>query len=286
MAPDYRDRPVNLVSEPGWCDWLDSPAGRYLLAWEQAQCDRLVDDVFGFYALQCGMPALDGLRHSRISRRILAWRPGDGEPRSDSPVNFEGGPRDEARIAGVRIDQFMELPFGDQTLDLLVLPHVLEFERAPHQVLREADRVLRPDGRLVVIGLNPVSLWGARELLPTRLARAFLPRHEQLITLPRLRDWLELLSFEAVSLAHGCYRPACRTQAALDRSAFLERAGDRWWPICGAVYALAAIKRVRGLRLVGKLRRSLAASAPATVAGTRRGAHADRSCRPRGTAER
>jgi len=272
---------VTQGPEPGWRAWLDSPAGRYLLAWEQQQCDRLVDEVFGFYAVQCGLPELDGLRHSRISRRILAWSPRDGLPPPEAApltARADASACPESAIASVRVEQFAELPFGAQTLDLLVLPHVLEFAREPHQVLREADRVLRPEGRLVVIGLNPVSLWGARELVPRSLARGFLPPHEQLITPPRLRDWLALLSFDAVGLFHGCYRPACRTQAALERSAFLERAGDRWWPICGAAYALAAVKRVRGLRLVGKLRRVHPAGAPAAVAGTRRSAAPEDRC--------
>ena len=82
---DYKDAPVTPVPEYeyGWRGWLDSPAGRYLLAWEQQQCDRLVDEVVGFYAVQCGLPELDGLRHSRISRRIQAWSPRDGLPGAD-----------------------------------------------------------------------------------------------------------------------------------------------------------------------------------------------------------
>jgi SAM-dependent methyltransferase len=268
-----------------WPAWLESPSGRYLLAWEQAQCDRLVEDVFGFYAVQCGMPSLEGLRASRIARRIRVWGLHDGLPpvapcvEPDVVVGLAQPP------AGVRVEHFGELPFGSQTLDLLILPHVLEFAPDPHAVLREADRVLRPEGRLVVTGLNPVSLWGARRLLPGWMASPFLPAHDQLIAPPRLRDWLKLLSFEAERTAHGCYRPACRTQAGLDRSAFLERAGDRWWPICGAVYALSAVKRVRAMRLVGPLRRRGSAAAPVAAAGTRRSAAETFDARSRGEGE-
>lgn len=253
-----------------WPSWLESPSGRYLLAWEQAQCDRLVEDVFGFYAVQCGMPVLEGLRASRIARRIHAWSLRDGMPCATPRIADDALADAERPPAGVRVEHFGELPFGAQTLDLLILPHVLESAPDPHAVLREADRVLRPEGRLVLTGLNPVSLWGARQLMPNWIAAPFLPAHDQLIATPRLRDWLKLLSFETERIDHGCYRPACRTQAGLDRSAFLERAGDRWWPICGAVYALSAIKRVRAMRLVGALRRHASAAAPVAAAGTRR----------------
>jgi SAM-dependent methyltransferase len=272
VAADYKDGFLSAGDAISWPAWLDSPSGRYLLAWEQRQCDLLVEDVFGFYAVQCGMPALEGLRASRIARRIRAWSLRDGLP-SAAPCTAGQAETEVAQApAGVRVEHFAELPFGAQTLDLLVLPHVLEFAPDPHAVLREADRVLRPEGRLVVTGLNPVSLWGARGLLPGWVASPFLPAHDQLIAPPRLRDWLKLLSFESERLAHGCYRPACRTQSGLDRSAFLERAGDRWWPICGAVYALSAVKRVRAMRMVGPLRRRAGAAAPVAAAGTRRSA--------------
>ena len=70
-------------------------------------------------------------------------------------------------------------------------------------------------------------------------------------TLPRLRDWLKLLSFELDRSRYGCYRPACSTSAWLARTEFMEQVGDRLWPICGAGYVVSAVKRVRGMRLIG-----------------------------------
>ena len=85
--------------------------------------------------------------------------------------------------------------------------------------------------------------------------------------MPRLRDWMKLLSFEIDSGHYGCYAPPCRTQKWLDRMQFMERAGDRWWPICGAVYMVSAVKRVRGMRLVGPAwkRRAAPHAAPAVA---------------------
>ncbi|MFM8557801.1 MAG: class I SAM-dependent methyltransferase, partial [Betaproteobacteria bacterium] len=127
-----------------WRAWLDSPPGRYLLAWEQAVLDDAVVDVFGYHALQCGPPGQDFLRSNRMPHRIVAHAGSD--PALGAGTNH----------SLLSIDQFEELPFASQSLDLVVLPHVLEMTSDPHQVLREVDRVLRPEGRLIVTGFNPV----------------------------------------------------------------------------------------------------------------------------------
>ncbi len=238
-----------------WREWLASPPGRYALAWEQAQLDLAVADVFGFHALQCGLPELDALRDNRMPHRIRAF-----------------GPRDQPAPGGsdLLVEHFEELPIASHSVDLVVLPHVLELATDPHQVLREVDRVLRPEGRVIVSGFNPVSLWGGRQWLTRPVSRRpFLPRQGHFIGLPRLRDWLKLLSFELDGGRYGCYRPPCRTQKWLDRTQFMEAAGDRWWPICGALYFVSAVKRVRGMRLIGPAwRQARTAHAPAAVVPT------------------
>jgi SAM-dependent methyltransferase len=217
-----------------WRQWLASPPGRYVLDWEQAQFDATLADVFGFHAVQCGLPELDTLRENRIQHRFRCFQPDD-----------------QPAVADLWFDDCEALPFATQSLDLVVLPHVLEFAEDPHQVLREVDRVLRPEGRVVITGFNPVSLWGGRHLSGRAIGHPWLPCDGQPIGLPRLRDWLKLLGFEQERGRFGCYRPPCRSERWLERTAFMESAGDRWWPICGAVYLIAAVKRVRGLRLVG-----------------------------------
>ncbi|MBP8308905.1 MAG: methyltransferase domain-containing protein [Burkholderiaceae bacterium] len=254
---------MSSLATDHWNTWLDSAPGRYMLAWEQQEHDRLVDDVFGFYAVQCGLPQLDCLRASRMSSRIHARTQADLDDALVPADAHQNG------VTTVRVGHFGELPFGSQTLDLIVLPHVLEFAIDPHEVLREVDRVLRPEGRVIVTGLNPVSLWGARQTLVRGLLPPFLPREGHFIAPPRLRDWLKLLSFEPDRVRYGCYRPPCRTETWLERTRFFESAGDRWWPICGAIYSLSAIKRVHSMRLVGAVRRLLPANAPAVVAGAR-----------------
>ena len=245
--------------------WLTTPPGRYLLAWEQAQLDRVVADVFGFHALQLGLPELDGLRANRMPHRWVALDrlAGDGTP-----------PRAIALLT-----QGDALPFDERSLDLVVLPHALELARDPHQTLAEVERVLMPEGRLVILGFNAASLWGLRQrggLMRRALggkAPLFLPRPGDFIGYWRLRDWLRLLSFEVEGGRFGAYRPALRSERWLERFAWMDRIGDRWWPVFGAVYMVQAVKRVRGMRLVGlaKTERVKAPAAPAVA--THRGVH-------------
>jgi SAM-dependent methyltransferase len=235
--------------------WLDTPPGQYLLAWEQANLDRVVADLFGFHALQLGLPQLEALRGNRMPHRWLA---------SDEAV--------VPRAVALQCDTDA-LPFPERSLDLVVLPHTLELARDPHRTLAEVERVLMPEGRVVILGFNAASLWGLRQRLgrARRLlggkAPSFLPRPGEFIGYWRLRDWLRLLSFEVEGGRFGAYRPAISSPRWLERFAWMDRVGDRWWPVFGAVYMVVAVKRVRGMRLVGlaKRERVKAVAAPATV---------------------
>lgn len=220
-------------SDP-WRRWLGGVAGQYLLNWEREHLDQLVTNWFGYHAIQLGLGVLPALQSSRISTRLLV---------EDSLEHIEG--------AQLLVDGFESLPFADESVDLVVVPHALEFASDPHQVLREVVRVLRPEGKVVVIGLNPVSLWRMQQGIARVVGQSQMPREGQWIAMPRIRDWLKLLSCEIDAVSYGCYRPICGSSQWVERTRFLERAGDRWWPICGAVYTVSAVKRVTPLRLIG-----------------------------------
>jgi SAM-dependent methyltransferase len=205
--------------------WLSTPQGAYVLGWELAQYDSAVDDVFGFRAVQVGLPEVDFLRQNRIPYRFsLALEPG-------------------AQLAA----DPLQLPLASQSVDLIVLPHVLEFHHNPHEVLREVERVLMPEGHVVISGFNTASLWRVRQIFAFEKNT---PWDARFIGLLRLREWLRLLGFELNGGMFGCYAPPFRQEAWLERFAFMEKAGARWWPIAGGIYVVRAIKRVHGMRLV------------------------------------
>jgi len=233
--------------------WLQTPAGVYMRAWEQSCLDNLTVDIFGYNAVQIGLPELDALAANRMPNKWLA----------DIRVRQPGAAAALRQVA-VTLD-YQELPFASQSIDLVVLPHVLEFAAEPHQVLREVERVLIPEGQVIICGFNPRSLWGARHALSRVSSKYFLPRTEELISMPRIKDWLKLLNMGASQSYFGCYAPACRTEQWLHRCAFMDRAGARWWPYLGGAYIVQAIKRVKGMHLIGPAWTKKTAATPVVV---------------------
>jgi SAM-dependent methyltransferase len=261
--------------------WLHTPAGQYLLAWEQERLDQALSDAFGFHALQLGLPEIDGLRANRMPHR---WVASDTLYVPDPlPLPPPVDPMLTTQPAHPTIAlhcEFDALPFPDNSIDLVVLPHTLELARDPHLTLREVERVLVAEGRVAICGLNPASLWGVRQRAG-RLRRTvgrgserglYLPDSGEFIGYWRLRDWLRLLGFEVEAGRFGCWRPPLRGEKWLQRFAWLDPIGDRWWPVLGAVYFLEAVKRVRGMRLVGLVRsdKRTARAATSVVAQRRR----------------
>lgn len=252
-------------------DWLKTPPGEYLLAWEHAQFNDAVSDIFGYHALQLGLPELDTLQANRMPHQWLAVESLPASVFCDDGESGSGASSSRPRAA--LVTDSGALPFPENSLDLVVLPHTLEQSHDPHATLREVERVLVPEGRVVISGLNPASLWGMRQSRGHFYQRLgyddmFLPESGEFIGCWRLRDWLRLLSFEVESARFGCYRPALTNEKWLARFDWMDQAGKRWWPIFGAVYFLVAVKRVRGMRLLEpawKARKPIAA-APAAVA--------------------
>jgi SAM-dependent methyltransferase len=206
-------------------EWLECDLGRYALECELAWFDRISSDIFGFKAVQLGICQVDFLRGNRMPYRICAGQAGSG--------------------MHCALEQ---LPISSESLDLVVLPHALEFSLHPHQLLRECERVLRPEGTLLVSGFNPASLWGLRRLITGK--GSGYPWQGRFLRLHRIKDWLALLGFDLLGGCMVCYAPPINRADWLVRFAFLESAGDRWWALGGGVYLLHAVKRREGMRLI------------------------------------
>ncbi len=247
----------------GLGDWLQTPAGQGVLAWEQAQFQLSVADVFGFHAVQLGLPPIHALAASRMPHRwVLA---NEADLASHHPGDDVAAWADPAA-----------LPFPDASVDLLVLPHTLELAADPHGVLMEVERVLVPEGRVILSLFNPVSLWGLRQarahacgrLGLERLGRLFLPSAGDFIAPWRARDWLSFMGLEVQTQCYGMYGWPATSPRWIERWRWMDRVGARWWPMLGALYFVVAVKRVRGMRMLGPAWRPRPQSAlrPAAVA--------------------
>ena len=162
-------------------NWLTTTLGQYLLQHEQQMYDAAVGDIFGFNAVQLGLLQMDTLKNSRIPH-ILHVGNSAGEVLCESDY----------------------LPFSESCIDLICLPHVLEFSENPHQTLREAERILVPEGHLILTGFNPISAWGLKYAL---CKEEGYPWNGHFFTLSRIKDWLALLGLEYVRGQMHCYEP-------------------------------------------------------------------------------
>ena len=208
--------------------WFDTPLGEILLQQERARLRPLLSGLFGYYLLQVGFPCL----------RITPELAGRTMPVLVTP---ELPP---ARVGGWVCGDPLQLPVAGDSVDAVLLWHTLDFTHDPRQLLREAERVLIAEGRLIVVGFNPWSLWGGWRLLHSR---RHIPWCGHFFSQGRLHDWLSLLGFELEQSDYLMFRPPLQQRLLMERLQGLEQLGQRSRLLPGGVYILEAVKRVAAL---------------------------------------
>jgi SAM-dependent methyltransferase len=201
--------------------------------------------LYGPIAIQYGAPDFSQfLQSSNAIRRIHS---------------LSGRVSQESTLSGALLYSLPStMPFGAKSVNLLILPHVLEFSADPHQVLREAERVLVPEGHLVLVCFNPNSLWGICKSMSYIVNKEPpAPWGGRFFGLSRVKDWLSVLGFEVISGSSVCFAPPVKSSNVRARLGFLDKAGARWWPMWAAVFILVVRKREIGLTplVVGWTRR-------------------------------
>lgn len=175
---------------PALKSWFDSPMGRQLVNEERALIEAALEGAFGHSLLELS-----------LCPRMLAPKP-DAIRR-----HYCVGPPTQSAL-GKNLDIFSEfasLPIANESQDVVVIHHLLEFVRNPHNMLRELERVIVPHGKLLIVGFNPVSLLGLRLFIAGRLSRSSIWR-QHLLTTFRLIDWLNLLGFDINHRWYGFHR--------------------------------------------------------------------------------
>ncbi len=205
-------------------DWFASDLGQQLLAEQQQVVDSILGSVFGYHLLEVGLlPDVTLHRQSTASHKF-----------SMLPAVSLDMPAEAV------VGSAAELPFASECIDAVILHHALDFAESPHQVLREAARVLRPGGKLVVVGFNPASFWGLYRKLSSRATE--VPWCSWFIRQRRLHDWLTLLELKQEQALSGFYRPPLRSQRWMERLEFVERWGGRYRVGNGAFHVTLASK--------------------------------------------
>lgn len=214
--------------------WLETPLGRALLAQEARLLEEALDGLFGVDCLQLGIwgEPRTFLRFARTQRTACIANP-PNSPNGEPPSAY---------------GRMHRLPVATDSIDVLILPHTLDFSSRQHEVLREVHRVLRSDGHLIVLGFKPGGLWGLRRLIP---GAGLPPSTNHLINDRQLSDWLKLLGLNIHGLTRYFFKwPITGTHVS--QSQVWEQRGGRWWPELAACYMLTAQKRLHTLTPVNK----------------------------------
>jgi SAM-dependent methyltransferase len=204
-------------------NWFESRLGQALMHEEQACLREKVASIFGYYLVQIGAlnTEFELLNRSPARNRIL--------------LHGEMGPG-----VDLKADPCY-LPLASDSIDGVILPHTLDFSPDPHQMVREVERVLIPEGKVVLSGFNPWSQWGVGRLFRRRSGN--MPWCGHFFSLKRVQDWFSLLGFDLEEVDYLHYRPPIHNQMVMQKLAFMETAGRRVWPKSGGVYVMQAVKR-------------------------------------------
>ncbi len=222
-------------------NWFQSPLGQHLLNSEMVHLQPILPHLFGFYLLQIGNIGQGQLLNSsRIIHRYLLDNP-IGPPFDNSYSTLCAHPH--------------QLPFAQDSIDVILLPHLLDYAEQPYLILEEVKRVLLPEGHLIILGFNKLSLWeltrwlpGRSQILPNKLSYSY-----------PLREWLTSLNLEVIH--HTSFFLACSLSKRLQNSLtnnstyststqdlpWLEKFAERWLYRFGAVYLLVVKKRITAL---------------------------------------
>ena len=224
----YPEDDEAYAHRPALEDWFGSELGTMLLQRETELLSQRLGPLFGYYLLQ-----LSALVETDLS----------GASKIRHRFQFSSSPQRPGRSGAV--SQFEALPLESDSVDVVVLHHVLEFTRHPHRILREAHRVLMPHGHLLLVCINPWSLFGLR----TRALASYRgsPWRGHMITSSRMMDWLSLLDMRVTDIKQGFHHLPIQAPRVLHKFDRAWAHAERYSLPFGGVYLIEARKHMIAL---------------------------------------
>ena len=204
-------------------EWYQTPLGQRLFEDLKVQLDPLLTTTFGYYSLQIGCPGYSHqlLESCRVKRQFS--------------LASENGGADIQAYPSL-------LPVATDSIDLVVLMHHLSNTTEPHAILREAARVLIPEGKLIIIDFNPLSLWGVRHFFQSWLEQA--PWSGHYYSARRLTDWMQLLGFDQLKHFRVGFMPPIHRGSEIRLFSWLEKGLKNWLKFSGALNVLVFDKNI------------------------------------------
>jgi SAM-dependent methyltransferase len=147
--------------------------GRVIFETERQALNSYLEKIFGYHLLQLdGDPNLMSFEHSPIAHKTYF---------SSKIKNCSH----DSTVCG----NFDALPFLTDSIDLVVMPHLLETTSNLKSILDEIHRVLIPEGYLIVVGFDPYSFLGIIKKLDNDI---------KLVSLGKVSSWLGNLNFDLI----------------------------------------------------------------------------------------
>ncbi len=206
-----------IDQRPAFCNWYKTPRGQTLLNMEAKFLSRFLRISYNQQVLQIGYL---GWEDQFLDQDLFS-----------NIVVYDRKPGCQKNIAMV-IGNLDEIPICNESIDIVIMPHTLEFVHDQHQVLREVDRVLKPEGQLLLLGFNPLSIYGLLHFLPGQ--RKKIPWCGHFLRRSRIIDWLHLLKFETETSVEF-YSKLTTIQPTMLKK--------KYFSIFSLAYAVKAIKR-------------------------------------------
>lgn len=205
--------------------WYHQPLGAAVIAAESAKLSTVLPKFFGLHLLQLGgVGQLDWLTSSPIHHRVVIQPQISANPQGSV-------------VQGI----YDQLPFRGESIDMILVPHTLEYDASPRTLLTEAWRVLSLDGHLIILGFNPWSLWGLARLFKKHSAG--VPWTGHFHSADKVSNWLIELG-GAIVLQHSFYYlPPLSTPHTAGEFNWIEKMGQQLFPQTGGIYLLVVQKR-------------------------------------------
>lgn len=229
----------NLPFQKFLSDFYQTPKGRSLLTDERLLIEKSLEKVFGYYLVQLGISSNEDLiQNSRISRKVIA----------DSVF--------PTHLSAEKVQEFVQtdlnyLPFKDDSVDAVVMTHTLESVSDPYHLLRQVDKMLVPEGHILITGFNP---FGCQVIRQKMGENRLIFKQANLVKESRVVDWLNVLGYQIQKISYSSLSCVTKDIATYQPSRFLlamEYCMDKVGLDLGNLYCILAKKKVGSPTPVG-----------------------------------
>ncbi len=236
MENDHTRSSLNAASRTAYHDireWFTGPLGQHVMRTETAMLEQLLPTFFGYHLAQFSVQDQPMFDSSQVQHKFV--------------VGLESGSGGVCSADSELVSNPVELPFANDSIDVVLLHHLLDFVSQPKEVLREISRVTLPMGHIVIMGFNPFSSWGIWKTVAG--IKGNPPWNGDFIRPGRLMDWLNLLDFKIDRAQYAIYRPPIARFAGevADYSQGVSRTLNL--PV-GSLYVIVARKHVGAVRSI------------------------------------